>query len=226
MNNGAKQIIKDIILKALPRESLGEGAYKEIFAGDACEKLELLFHRLVETNERMNVTAITECSRVALLHFADSITAEKFIPEGSRVIDVGCGGGFPTLPLAIVRPDIKILALDSTAKKLTFVDAVAKELDLKVETLASRAEELACDESYRESFDVAVSRAVARLNILSELCIPFVKVGGSFIAMKGQGGNIELEEAQSGIKKLGCSLERVHSLSLLDSGERMASVPM
>lgn len=220
METSVQQTIRSIILTSLDGRALGNRAEQSLTSGDGCAKLELLFHRLVETNEHMNVTAITELERVALLHFADSISAEAYIPEGASVIDVGCGGGFPSLPLAIVRPDISILSLDSTAKKLTFVQGVADELSLNIRTLAARAEDAASGAPLRESFDVAISRAVARLNILSELCIPFVKASGLFIAMKGQGGDAELEQARAGISRLGCDIRSVEHFSLLDSGER------
>ena len=184
------------------------------------EKLALLSDMLVEANKVMNLTAITDPPDVALRHFADSISAARFIPTGAKVIDVGCGGGFPTLPLAVVRPDIEITALDSTAKKLNFVKNAAEKLSLNVRILPSRAEEAALDPLCREKFDVCVSRAVARLNILSELCLPLVKVGGAFIAMKGADSEAELAEAEKGIKKLGGTLERAERFSLSDAGER------
>lgn len=171
------------------------------------ERFSALYSMLIEFNSHVNLTAITEAREVALLHFADCVKAAHLIPRGAKVIDVGCGGGFPTLPLAIVRHDISVTALDSTAKKLVFVERAAKELSLNVTTLPARAEEIASNENksavHREQYDIAISRAVAALNILSELCLPLVKVGGSFIAMKGSGGEDELEAARSGIIKLG-----------------------
>ena len=191
------------------------------YADDAAaEKLALLSDMLVEANKVMNLTAITDPHDVALRHFADSMTAAGFIPEGASVIDVGCGGGFPTLPLAVVRPDIEITALDSTAKKLNFVRDAAEKLSLNVRVLPSRAEEAALDPLLREKYDVCISRAVARLNILSELCLPFVKAGGSFIAMKGADAGSELTEAENGIKKLGGSVERAEKFTLSEAGER------
>ena len=186
----------------------------------AVEKLALLSDMLAEANKVMNLTAITDPHDVALRHFADSITAARFIPDGARVIDVGCGGGFPTLPLAIVRPDIEITALDSTAKKLNFVRDAAEKLSLSVKILPSRAEEAALDPLFREKYDICISRAVARLNILSELCLPFAKAGGSFIAMKGADAGSELTEAENGIKKLGGSVERAEKFTLSEAGER------
>ena len=130
------------------------------------------------------------------------------------MIDVGCGGGFPCLPLAIVREDLSFTALDSTAKKLTFVQKTADALGLKLTTVAARAEETARLIEYRESFDVCVSRAVARMNILSELCLPFVKAGGVFVALKGKNAREELKEAEKGIATLGARADALHTFSL------------
>ena len=168
--------------------------------GEKGEKFALLFDELIAFNNVTNLTAITECEEVALRHFADSLTAADKIPEGACVIDVGCGGGFPTLPLAIARPDLAITALDSTAKKLVFVENMAKKLSLNVKTLAARAEEIP---ECRESFDVATARAVSELRILCEITLPFVKVGGKLLAMKGASGDKELADAAQAITKLG-----------------------
>ncbi len=167
-----------------------------------------LFYRLteimLETNQQMNVTAIREVEKIIPLHYADCVKIAEHIPEGVKVIDIGCGGGFPTLPLAIVRKDIYIDGVDSTSKKVKYVANLARQLGLhRVNTFAARAEELIQMPQMREKFDVVVSRAVARLNILSELCLPFVKVGGKAIFMKGAAGYEELSEAQNGIIKLG-----------------------
>ena len=128
---------------------------------------------------------------------------EKYVTSTSKMLDVGCGGGFPTLPIALVRDDVDIISLDSTAKKLTFIEEVARVMSLNVKTVACRAEELAHNKNYRERFDVVTARAVSSLDILSELCIPFVKLGGRFIAMKGSTGKEEYEKAKKGIVLLG-----------------------
>lgn len=147
-----------------------------------------LFYRLavilVETNKNLNLTAVTDPEGIILRHFADSLVGADELSENGRIIDVGCGGGFPTFPLAIVRPDLEITAIDSTEKKIHFVSSTAKELGLgNITAISGRAEELG-QGKLRESFDHATARAVASLAVLSELCIPFVKVGGSFVAMK------------------------------------------
>lgn len=203
--------------------------FEEIFSSLGLEKyisddnmarFETLYTMLTETNKVMNLTALTEEREVIIGHFADSLAGADLLPQGARVIDVGCGGGFPTLPLSIVRPDISITALDSTAKKLVFVSDVAKQLGLSVETLAMRAEDAAKMAEYRENFDVCISRAVARLNILDEICIPFVKKGGTFIAMKGALSDEEYVEAKKGIATLGGTLSENKKSTLADFGER------
>lgn len=146
-----------------------------------------LYDLLTDAETRVNLTAIRDPAGIAVLHFADSLTAAREIPEGASLVDVGCGGGFPSLPLAIARPDLKITALDSTRKKLDFVGFAARELGLSnLTTLCGRAEELGREPAYRERFDCAVARAVAPLGALCELCLPLVRVGGSFIAMKSR----------------------------------------
>ena len=182
---------------------------------------EVLANLLIETNEKYNLTAITDLDGIILRHFADSLTAARLIPDGASVIDVGTGGGFPSLPLAIARRDIKITALDSTAKKLEFVREAANTLSLKnITTLCQRAEDYAKDNG-RELYDCAISRAVARLSVLSELCVPLVRVGGSFIALKGADGLAELEEAKKGLLALGMGKVRTEEFTLLDAGERV-----
>lgn len=200
------------------RKVFAECGMPQYAEGEKGEKFAVLFDELVAFNNVTNLTAITECEEVALRHFADSLTAVGKIPTGATVIDVGCGGGFPTLPLAIARPDLAITALDSTAKKLVFVENMARKLSLNVKTLAARAEEIP---ECREIFDIATSRAVARMNLLTELCLPLVKVGGKFVAMKGASGKEELAEAEGGITKLGGAVTGVDAFTLLSAGERV-----
>ena len=152
--------------------------YKQIFESnglseycteETVDKMLAMGQRMVEVNEHMNLTAITETADIIAKHLADSVISSKYMPKGATVCDVGCGGGFPTLPVALVRDDVKIVSLDSTAKKLGFVSDVAKELGFNVTTLCGRAEEIAGNSAYRESFDVVTARAVSSLDILSEL---------------------------------------------------------
>ncbi len=169
---------------------------------------------LLDCNAQMNLTAITDLHEILCKHYADSLTAAPYLPQNARVIDVGCGGGFPTLPLAIARPDLSITALDSTAKKLTFVAQAALALHLSVKTLNARAEEAARNADFRQSFDAVVSRAVARLQILCELCLPFLRVGGIFVALKGSAAEQELSDAKNAIARLGGKVEDVIAADL------------
>lgn len=181
--------------------------------GIKCELTEQMFdtfykmtYRLLEENEKYNLTAIRTAEGVAENHIFDSILPSSLIFEGARVLDVGSGGGFPSLPLATVRPDISITALDSTEKKVEYIRSTAELLGLSnVNTVCGRAEELsAADSPLRESFDVVIARSVASLDVLSELCVPFLKVGGIFIAMKSEKAEHEAKEAENALYLLGC----------------------
>ncbi len=169
---------------------------------------------MLETNAHMNITALTTLEKIIPLHYADCVKVVSWIRPGTRVLDVGCGGGFPILPLAIVLPEVTFTGLDSTDKKVRYVQKTADTLGLNVRTLYGRAEDLAKQYEHREQYDVVISRAVARLNVLDELCIPFVKVGGRFLAMKGAAGQEEYEEAKQGMETLGCIKESVNSYTL------------
>ena len=162
---------------------------------------------LLEWNENVNLTAITEPGEVITKHFLDSLTALNLIPDGASVADIGCGAGFPGLPLKMARDDIKLTLLDSLAKRINFLNAVITETGISgVTCVHSRAEDAGQDKEYREKFDVAVSRAVANLTTLSEYCLPFVKVGGYFIALKGPLADEELAAAKKAIRILGGEL--------------------
>jgi len=178
----------------------------------ALERFELFASLLVEKNKVLNLTAITDPEGIAVKHFADSLTALRMIElnAGDRVIDVGTGGGFPGIPLLIARPEIELTMLDSTGKKLAFVSQSVEELGLSANVVHARAEEAGRGE-LRESFDFAVSRAVAAMNVLCEYCLPFVKVDGTFCAMKGAKGSEEL----------GGETEKTESFILPDGGERV-----
>lgn len=175
--------------------------------------------KMVETNKVMNITALTTMDKIIPLHYADCVKAEALIPQNATVADIGCGGGFPILPLAIVRPDLKLVGIDSTEKKIRYVQSTADELGLSVTAISGRAEDLAKQTDYRDHFDVVISRAVARLNVLDELCMPFVKVGGRFIALKGAAGQEELSEAMNGIQKLGGQLQDTDEYSLFTTDD-------
>lgn len=188
----------------------------------ALERFELFASMLVEKNKVLNLTAITDPEGIAVKHFADSLTALRMIDlqPGTKVIDVGTGGGFPGIPLLIARPEIKLTMLDSTGKKLAFVSQSVEELGLSANIVHARAEEAGQGE-LRESFDFAVSRAVAAMNILCEYCLPFVKVGGTFCAMKGAKGAEELDCAGKAIATLGGETQKTETLILPDGGERI-----
>lgn len=168
---------------------------------------------VVKQNEVMNLTAITESAAVAKLHLLDSLTVAKTLDlKGKRLIDVGCGAGFPGVPLAISCPELKVTLLDSLGKRVKWLEETLPALGVKAVCVTARAEEYVT--SCRESYDIATSRAVARLNILLELTAPYVKVGGYVLAMKGSAAREELEEAAGAIKKLGLKLERVEEFTI------------
>ena len=180
------------------------------------EKLYELTQIMLEVNRSMNLTAITDEKAVIVKHYADSLTLSDYIPQNAKMIDVGCGAGFPCLPLAVFRQDIEIIALDATAKRIKYVAETAQRLRLdNIVAIAARAEELGKNKTYRESFDVATARAVAAMPILSELCLPFVKKGGAFIAMKASQGEQEAAEAKNAIKICGGEINAVDKLTLL-----------
>jgi 16S rRNA (guanine527-N7)-methyltransferase len=173
---------------------------------DIMAKFEELTDIMIATNAVMNITALTTVEKIIPLHYADCAKVAAFIPLGARVADIGCGGGFPILPLAIIRPDLQLVGIDSTDKKIKYVQNTADHFGLHVRAISGRAEDLAKMAEHRDAYDIVVSRAVARLNVLDELCMPFVKIDGKFIAMKGAAGQEELNEATNGIHKLGGEL--------------------
>lgn len=186
---------------------------------DVVAKFDLYYKFLVEYNENVNLTAITEHDEVMIKHFYDSLILSKSLPEGKiKLLDVGAGAGFPSVPNAIVNNDLDVTIIDSLNKRIVFLNELCDRLKLtNVKAIHGRAEEF----KELESFDVVTARAVARLNILMELCMPFVRVGGLFIAMKSKNGNEELDEAKNGIKILGGEIVRVLDFTLpYDMGER------
>ena len=188
--------------------------------GVAIKRFDLLAERLVSWNSRVNLTAITEPDDIVVKHFSDSISPLPYadIKENARLIDVGCGAGFPGLPILIARPDLEVAFLDSIEKKLKFIDDVLESTSLFGETVHGRAEVLGVDSDFREQFDVATTRAVAPLNVLAEYCLPLVKVGGIYISMKGAEDETAL--GSKAIKELGGEIENVVSLKLANGDSR------
>lgn len=189
-------------------------------------QFEKYYNLIIKWNSKINLTRITRPCEVAVKHFADSLTILKYcnIKENAKIIDVGTGAGFPGIPLKIVRPDIRLTLLDSLNKRLVFLSDVCKQLSIEAEIIHSRAEEEGNDPQFREKFDFAVSRAVARLNTLSEYCIPFVKVDGKFVSMKGPDLKEELKDAENAISFLGGKREKIIEFSLPDDIQRTIAV--
>ncbi len=167
------------------------------------EKFDEYARFLVEYNENVNLTAITEPEEILVKHFIDSCYILNIvdIPEHSRIIDVGTGAGFPAIPLKIMRPDLKITLLDSLSKRIAFLEQLCQRLNLESNCIHGRAEDIAKLSKYRENFDFACARAVANLSVLAEYCLPFVEIGGSFLSLKGP--NEDISSSESAISILG-----------------------
>ena len=180
---------------------------------------------LLEYNERYNLTTILAEEDMFYKHFLDSVAGVDLFPKNARVIEVGSGAGFPSLPLKILRPDLSFTLVESVGKKCEFLRAAVDKLQFSnMNIYSKRAEELARDGAFREQFDVATARAVARMNTLSEYCLPFVKKGGVFIAYKS-GDETELTEAETAYKLLGGKLKAIYRYSLpLEYGARTLAV--
>lgn len=189
----------------------------------AAERFDIYAATLIEWNAKMNLTAITEPSAVVTRHFADSLTVLPCLSpnEGASLIDIGSGAGFPGLALKIARPDLNITLLDGTMKRITFLQEAANRMGLAVNAVHARAEEAARRPELREQFDHATARAVAAMNLLAEYCLGFVKVGGSFIAMKGPSALDECKSAASALNTMGGKIVRTEQFTLADSSERL-----
>ena len=184
------------------------------------EKLNIFRDLLKEHNKMYNLTSICDDEGIYFKHFLDSVAGGEFFDWGAKTIEIGSGGGFPSIPLKIVRPDLKFTLVESTGKKCNFLNTAVDKLGLegvKVENM--RAEDGAKDKRFREKFDICCARAVAALNTLSEYCLPYVRVGGKFIAYKGDCEG-EIEEAKTAIKLLGGEIEKVVRYELEKCGKR------
>lgn len=189
---------------------------------EALNRFDTLAQLLIEQNKTMNLTAITDPDEVVIKHFADSVSLFSAVKpdENAKILDLGTGAGFPGIPLLITRPDICLTMVDSTAKKLRYVADTVEKLGLEAEVLHARAEEAGKSPEYREQYDIVCSRAVAALNVLSEFCLPFVRVGGIFVAMKSAKAEEEIAAAKKAIGILGGKIVDKKTFTLSDGGER------
>ena len=173
---------------------------------------------LIEWNEKINLTAITEPKDIILKHFIDSMTISRYIKDSDRIIDVGTGAGFPGIPIKIIKEENEIVLLDSLNKRISFLNEVIKELGLNnINCIHSRAEEAGRNKNFREKFDISTSRAVANMSVLSEYLIPFTKMGGKVIFMKGSEIEQELEDSKNAIKLLGGKINKIDNFYLPNS---------
>lgn len=170
---------------------------------------------LLEWNKKINLTAITKQDEIILKHFIDSLTIFKYLKTNEKIVDIGTGAGFPSIPLAIMSKSNEFVLVDSLNKRINFLEEVKENIDLKnITTIHARAEEFGQNKEFRESFDVSVSRAVANLSTLVEYLIPTVKIGGQIICMKGSQIEEELQEAQFAINELGGKIEKIEEIIL------------
>ncbi len=199
--------------------------YESLIREKHGEEFALYRELLLEYNEKYNLTTILEEKDMFYKHFVDSVVGESFFKANARVAEIGSGAGFPSIPLKIVRPDLSFDLFESVGKKCEFLRVVVDKLGLSnVHIYNLRAEEGARDSKHREKYDYATARAVARMNTLSEYCLPFVKVGGAFIAYKS-GETEEIEEAKTAYKTLGAKLVKVEKYALGENyGERSIAV--
>lgn len=187
-------------------------------------KMNIYAEFLVEYNEKVNLTAITEPRDILVKHFIDSVAPLKFltVPEGASIIDVGTGAGFPSVPIKIFRPDLKLTLLDSLDKRITFLKLLCDKLEIEADFVHGRAEDVSKTSEYREKFDYSCARAVANLSTLSEYCLPFVKVGGAFISLKGP--NEDIYSANGAIKLLGGEIAEVTDYEIDGDERRLVQV--
>lgn len=201
-------------------KSYGEKINIEI-SEEESNKLYMYMNLMLEWNKKINLTSITDEEDIIIKHFVDSLSINKYLSKNKNVMDVGTGAGFPGIPLKIFNEDIEFILVDSLNKRINFLEEVKQALNInKLELVHSRIEDLAKDIKYREKIDIVVSRAVANLSVLSEYMLPFVKIGGFCICMKGPNIDDELENSKNAIKILGGKIEKVESLVLPGNLER------
>ncbi len=199
-------VMKNALLAGLPALGLS-------LEEDAVQRLCQFGNAVVAQNQVMNLTAITEPEAVAKLHLLDSLTVLSTVDlKGKSLIDVGCGAGFPGVPVAIACQEARVTLLDSLGKRVHWLQSVLPTLGVEAQCITARAEEAVSD--HREQFDYATSRAVARLNILLELTAPYVRVGGAVLALKGSAAREELQEAKNAVKKLGLKVEEIRDFAV------------
>ena len=216
-----KQDFSSRITKAFAANGLSS-----YLSAERVETFYALTVRMLEENEKYNLTAITDVDKIILNHYADCVLMADKLKKGASIIDVGCGAGFPSLPLAIVRPDLKITAMDSTGKRVNYVAETARMLGLtNLTAVTMRAEDGGKNPEYREKYDYATARAVAEMRILSELALPFVRVGGQMVAMKGKNAEFELSAAKKAIATLGGRNTLCENITL-KGGEEIMTHPL
>lgn len=199
-----------------------DNGFGSMLSLDVSEVFFKLTEIMLQENEKFNLTAITDVDKIILNHYADCATLAKTLPKNAKIADIGCGAGFPTLPVAILRPDVTILAVDSTAKRISYVNNTASLLGLNnVTAVAMRAEDGGKNHEYREKYDIVTARAVAEMRVLVELCLPYAKVGGKFIAMKGKNAEFELQGAKKAVSLLGGRNTTLEEITLKGNGETL-----
>lgn len=215
-----------MIDRAFLMDKLKEAGFDLPQPEQLAERFDRYAELLVNWNQKINLTAITAPDDIVIKHFVDSLLLLKAydVPQSAKMIDVGTGAGFPSVPVAMVRGDIRLTLMDSLNKRINFLTELSAELGVSAACVHARAEEFGNKAEFREQYDVACARAVAHLRELSEYCLPFVKVGGGFVALKSVGLEQELEEAKAAIDILGGKVEDICRFTLPDGAERAIAV--
>jgi len=204
------QEIKAILSEVFAKENIGLTDVQR-------DKFALYYDILLEWNQKMNLTAIQDANDVAVKHFLDSALILSLVDDwNKKVIDIGTGAGFPGVPIKIMKPEAEVYLFDSLQKRINFLEHLCKELEIETKTIHGRAEDYGRDKVYREQFDIVCARAVAKMPVLLEYCLPFVKEGGIFIALKGPELESELEQCNKALKILGGKIERIEQLTMAD----------